>query len=309
MSKHSILLVDDEESIRYSISKDLRNSGYEVSLAENGKEAIKRLREKPYSLIITDMVMENVDGFQVLKAAKKFSPESEAILITGFGELPSAVRAFKLGVFDYVEKPCSKQFLLNRVQSSLKQFDIKRILEKKKKALLVSNENLKSEVKERKLNEKLLKDFKEELENQVHSRTRELENKNIALGQILGQLEIEKKRLQQAVESNVETVILPILNKIRTRTAKNEIQTLTLLEDKLKEITGFFGLKINNSELQLTPRETEISSLIKSGWSTKEIAGFIGVSPGTVDTHRNNIREKLGLNNQSINLTTYLKSF
>jgi DNA-binding NarL/FixJ family response regulator len=308
MTKHSILLVDDEESIRFAVSKDLKNNGYNVSVAENGEEAIKKLDENPFNLIITDMVMEKVDGLQVLKAAKKVRPEPEAILFTGFGELPSAVKAFKLGVFDYIEKPCSSQSLLTRVQSALNQFDLKQNLEKKKKNLLDSNEKLKIEIKERKLTEKLLNDFKDELENQVHLRTRELENKNIALGQILGRLEIEKKRLQQAVESNVETIILPILKKFRTRSTENEIKTLTLLEEKLREITGCFGLKITNSELQLTPRETEISSLIKSGLSTKEIADFLGVSPGTIDTHRNNIREKLGLNNQSINLTTYLKS-
>ena len=86
MKKKTILLVDDEEIILKSLGRDLKKAGYGVTMAENGESAIAKLEGKRFDLVITDLMMEGLDGIQVLKQAKKSDPELPVIILW----LPSA---------------------------------------------------------------------------------------------------------------------------------------------------------------------------------------------------------------------------
>ncbi len=157
---------------------------------------------------------------------------------------------------------------------------------------------------ERKQSEKVLN----ESEKQLKKQNILLHEKNIALREVMNQLIFEKKNLEERVLSNVDKLILPLLNKLKNRDANIEKEFIHLLEDNLVQLTSPFGSKISKKMLKLTPREIEICNMIKSGLSSKEIAGLLNISYRSVETYRNFIRKKLGIINKKVNLATYLST-
>jgi len=101
----TILVVDDEENAREGLSKILSKEGYSVEVASDGKEAIDRLKKVRFDLVITDMRMPQMDGFEVLREIKKMSEDIGVIMITAFGEVDSYFEAMNLGAFEYINKP------------------------------------------------------------------------------------------------------------------------------------------------------------------------------------------------------------
>jgi DNA-binding CsgD family transcriptional regulator len=143
-------------------------------------------------------------------------------------------------------------------------------------------------------------------EKKIRDRTQELENKNQALQEILSQIEIEKKEIRDAITVNSEKLLLPLIKKLRNKS--KDTKTFDLLESNIRELTSEFGGKISSKLLKLSPKELELCNLIKNGFESKEIATLHGISKKTVDTHRRNIRHKLGIANSETNLTVYLNS-
>lgn len=135
-----------------------------------------------------------------------------------------------------------------------------------------------------------------------------LQDKNVALREVMNQLISEKKSLEAKMLTNVDHLLLPLLRKINTKGSSIDKGYLQLLEDNLKSLTSSFGSEISKKMHKLTPREIEVCNFIKSGLSSKEIGGLLNITHRSVETYRNFIRKKLGLTNQKINLTTYLKS-
>jgi len=105
MNVPKILVVDDDPIIRDSLSEFLKLEGYQCQGAGSFHEALKELEKQPYNLIITDVNMPEVDGFELLRVVKKRYPEIVAIVITGYGTIESAVEAIKMGAYDYLTKP------------------------------------------------------------------------------------------------------------------------------------------------------------------------------------------------------------
>lgn len=123
---YNILLADDDLLILRSISSSLEEEGYNVTTAANGETAIKLLEEKNFDLILTDLVMEPIDGIGVLKKAKEINPEIMVIILTGFGDLISAIEALRLDADDYLLKPCEPEELSFRISSCLEKLELKR---------------------------------------------------------------------------------------------------------------------------------------------------------------------------------------
>jgi DNA-binding NtrC family response regulator len=104
--KPHILVVDDEREIRDFLSKALtRIAGFQVELAENGEEALKKVEKGRFDLILTDLKMPMVDGLQLITEISQSNPEILTVLMTGHGTIDSAIEAMKYGAFDYILKP------------------------------------------------------------------------------------------------------------------------------------------------------------------------------------------------------------
>ncbi len=121
MSRQSILVIDDEALILDTMSKDLADQGYQVNTAKNGEEGIRKFREGKHDLVITDLVMEGLDGIQVAKEVKELKPDTKIIFITGYGTRGSVIEALRLGASDYFLKPYNRTELFQRVSACFKE--------------------------------------------------------------------------------------------------------------------------------------------------------------------------------------------
>src|SRR4029078_3167910 len=101
----TILVIDDEKSIRDMLSIMLKRQGYHVSVAENGKTALNAINKNVFDLVISDIRLPDMTGIHILKHSKKTSPETDFILITALSSQQTAVEAVKNGAADYVYKP------------------------------------------------------------------------------------------------------------------------------------------------------------------------------------------------------------
>ena len=135
MKKRSILLVDDDPAILKGTGQYLEEIGYEIKLAGSGETAIGLLKAEPCELVITDLVMEKVNGLEVLKIAKELNPEIMGIVLTGFGDMATAIEALRLGVDDYLLKPCSPEELELRVARCFERLDLNRKIKSYEKIL------------------------------------------------------------------------------------------------------------------------------------------------------------------------------
>ena len=124
--QYEILLVDDEHSILDTIGPLLEVKGYGVTSVDNGKAAIELVAKRNFDLVITDLVMDEPDGIEVLKNTKELSPETMVIILTGYGDMESAIKAFRLGADDYLVKPCDIQEIYFRVSKCLEKQGLKR---------------------------------------------------------------------------------------------------------------------------------------------------------------------------------------
>jgi DNA-binding NtrC family response regulator len=132
-----ILIIEDEAAIRRVLVKILseENDTYQVEEAEDGLIGIEKIRKDDYDLVLCDIKMPKMDGVEVLEAAKKIKPEIPMVMISGHGDLDTAVNTMRLGAFDYISKPPDLNRLLNTVRIALDR-----------KELVVENKMLKKKV-------------------------------------------------------------------------------------------------------------------------------------------------------------------
>jgi DNA-binding response OmpR family regulator len=114
-----ILVVDDEEMIRFFLTDVLSGEGYEVTTVSDGQEAVTLLEQEGFDLIITDMVMPGLNGIEVLRAAKRIDPQRPVIVITGYPSVETVRRLVKLGADDYVTKPFNVEVIIVTVAKLL----------------------------------------------------------------------------------------------------------------------------------------------------------------------------------------------
>ena len=120
-----ILIVDDEESIRYTFEAFLSEEGYTVSSAADYEEGIALLREKDVDLIFADIILPGKSGIDLLKAAREIVPGVPVIMITGAPSVDTATESLRIGAFDYIVKPIRQQSLMRSVNIALKHKAVK----------------------------------------------------------------------------------------------------------------------------------------------------------------------------------------
>ena len=116
-----VLVVDDEQSMRDLLAIMLRQTGFEVSVADGGETAVERLKTETFDLVVTDLRMRKLDGLAVLKAAREHSPRTVVLVVTAYASTETAVEAMKLGAYDYITKPFKLDELKVTVANALER--------------------------------------------------------------------------------------------------------------------------------------------------------------------------------------------
>jgi DNA-binding CsgD family transcriptional regulator len=168
---------------------------------------------------------------------------------------------------------------------------------------------------ERKCTEDELAKYREGLEQLVAERTQDLEAKtkaleelNISLKVLLRHREEDKKELEDRFVMNIKKLVMPFAEKMKkTRLDERQLAYLSIMEKHLNDITSSLTKKMH--QFNFTPREVEIASLLNEGKTTKDIAKIIGIATSSINTHRNQIRKKLGISKKKVNLRSHLQSF
>ena len=166
----AILLIEDEVRLRNNLQILLQREGYRVTTAQNGAQGIQKAAEKPYDLVITDIVTPEMDGFQVMDYLKAHLPDTVVLAMTGFVSTASAIEALRRGAYDYLSKPFDIDIM---------KITIERALEKVRL-------------------QKAVRRHMSELEQKVEERTRELTEANQKLEKSLVDLKAAQEHLIQA---------------------------------------------------------------------------------------------------------------
>jgi CheY-like chemotaxis protein len=111
-----MLIVDDEETIRWALAELFMQDGWAVRSAADGQEAVQQMEEEVFEFMITDLKMPGLPGVEVVRRARQTSPAMGVMVLTGYASLETAVEAVRLGAWDYVTKPCDVRYLRSRVE-------------------------------------------------------------------------------------------------------------------------------------------------------------------------------------------------
>jgi two-component system response regulator FixJ len=121
ISKLHIFFVDDEPKVRELVGGTLEQAGFKASCFASAADCLEQLRADKCDLLITDVKLPGMSGIELLTEAKRLAPSLPVLVVTGYGDIPMAVRVMKAGAADFIEKPLERQVLLSAVEFALKQ--------------------------------------------------------------------------------------------------------------------------------------------------------------------------------------------
>jgi DNA-binding NarL/FixJ family response regulator len=285
-----ILVADDEVIIATQIEECLTSNNYQVvGIATSGEEAFEMAMDLKPDLMLMDIVMPGkLDGISSASKINK-ALNIPVIFLTAYADEEMIERAKPIGPYAYVLKPLQERQLLAAIEIALH----KNIMQQK------------------------LKEAHDMLERRVEERTRELriksenlEEMNTALKVLLKKREEDKNELEEKVIYNVKELILPFLEKLKRSKLDHRQQTcVDIIASNLNDIVAPFAKTLSTRYLNLTPSEIQIANLVKHGKTTKDIADLLNLSTRTIESHRDSIRQKLGIKNKRANLRTHLMSY
>jgi len=142
----SVLVVDDERAIRFLLAELLNRENHSVEMAADGKFAIEKLHDKDYDLVVSDLHMQEIDGIGVLKATKEKNKNTEVLILTGNGSIPTAVEAMRLGAFDYIIKPLDLEGFRVKVRHALERRSMRLQIETQRREILAHQEMIRRDL-------------------------------------------------------------------------------------------------------------------------------------------------------------------
>src|ERR1700756_2316115 len=115
----SILIIEDEPDIREMLQWGLGNQGHQVMVAADGKEALEKIRQEDFEVVVSDIRIPGIDGLEVLRATKDIAPATEVVMMTAYAELQYAIECIRGGAFDFIQKPLTIAALNSTIDRAL----------------------------------------------------------------------------------------------------------------------------------------------------------------------------------------------
>lgn len=345
--EETICIVEDESSFRMLLKAILTQAGYAVLTAEDGNVALEMVERHHIDLILLDIQMPGINGFEVCKkiiAERDKARTIPIIFVSAFEAIQNEEQALQEGAVDFIEKPIVPALLLARIKTQLELHRARRELWGQNEKLIEFTNHLALEIEDRCKAEESLRDYQMRLEGIVDERTAELlnvnrqlqqeieerkqtekalktsqlalgkkstnlEEANIALKILLDKREQERRSFEEQVSEKIMHLVEPYLEKlIKSDLDERQRKLAELIALNLQDVLSPLVRCAVAQNIKFSPVETQVATFIKQGKSSKEIAEFMCISPRTVDVHRRNIRKKIGVVNKKINLQTLLSS-
>ncbi len=138
--KKKILIIDDEEPIRFALSTILKEQGHEVDSCETGGSGLEKLIEKPYNLVLLDYNLPDMDGLKVAQRIRELDKDVSIVFVSAYGTTDVILRAVRLGAFDFIEKPIHSEELFSSIERwcTSRKEQVEQTLEKVRRALTAS---------------------------------------------------------------------------------------------------------------------------------------------------------------------------
>jgi sigma-B regulation protein RsbU (phosphoserine phosphatase) len=136
----SVLVVDDERAIRFLLAELLNRDNHKVDMAADGRFAVEKLQAGEFDLVISDLHMQEMDGISVLKATKERNRNTEVLILTGNGTIPTAVEAMRLGAYDYITKPLDIENFRMKVRQALERRAMRMEIESQRREIHAQQE-------------------------------------------------------------------------------------------------------------------------------------------------------------------------
>jgi DNA-binding NarL/FixJ family response regulator len=276
----TLLIEDNPGDVRLirEMLNEANPGACQITVFDRLASALPALEQGVFDVVLLDLTLPDSTGLATLSRLGSTVVTAAVIVLTGLNDEAAAVEALREGAQDYLVKDLMSPEVLWR--------SIRYAIERKQVEL------------------KLLA-----RERELESQTRDLEEVNAALKVLLKQREADKTELEERIVGNFRELVRPLLEKLKT-SGLNDRQKMfvEIAENELNNILAPFLRKVSTGHLKLTPTEIQVANLVKHGKSTKEIAGLMHLSVKTIQVNRNNIRRKLGIINQKVNLRTFLLS-
>ena len=286
-----ITIVDDDLPVCETLTEVIRNWGLCAEFFTEPDAALKHIRDNGCDIILLDVYISDVCGLDLIpQISNEASDDLKIIIITGFADKDTAIRALKLGAFDLLEKPFHNELLYHSIVRAMKSLE-------NEKGLRTLIDDLKQSRLE-------LLAHHQQLEN-VNV---QLRHTNSALSIFANNIELEREDVEKRITVKLRNLIIPLLQRLKDDKVfsryKGQLDMLTM---QIEDLTSGFTTDSHVAEI-LSFTEQRVATLIKKGITTEDIARQLHISESTVRTHRRNIRKKLEINKVQYSLKNFLNS-
>ena len=280
-------IVDDDQLICDTLTETIRGWGLCAEGFTQPEAALENIRNNKSDIVLLDVFISDVCGLDLIP---QLGSDLKIIIITGFADKDTAIRALKLGAFDLLEKPFQNELLYYSILRALTAL----ATERESKRLIDDLKQSRSELLAHQL--------------RLENLNTQLLDTNRALSIFAKNIEREREEIEKRIALKLRNLIIPMVMKLRDDQALQKYGfQLDMLTTQIEDLTSGFAMD-SRVALTLSFTELRIASLVKNGVTTEEIARQLHIAESTVRTHRKNIRKKLNINNAQYSLRNFLNS-
>jgi FixJ family two-component response regulator len=285
-----LLIVDDDRNLCDALQETFDGWGIETKAMTRPQTVISHIKKTCYNVVLLDIVMPDKSGFDLIPDIHELCPDTKIIIMTGYADKEKAVKAIRLGVFDFLEKPINMTVLSHAVKRAMHTY--------------MMEEELKRTVKELEHSEGECIAYGQRLEDI----NEQLLETNKALSVLAENLERTREESEKRIVLKVRSLIVPIVEKLQgDRTLSRYQADLNTLMAHIEDLTSGLGRDTRIAG-NLSSTELRIASMIMNELTSQEIANQLHISLSTVKTHRRNIRRKLNIQHSGQGLRGFLEA-
>jgi FixJ family two-component response regulator len=290
MSQASLLVLDDDAQLGRMLQSALAAWGIGAEIFQEPRQALDRLQQHAYDVVLLDIVMPDMNGMEVLVHLREVCPETKVIMMTGYADKTVAIEALRAGAFDFLEKPIELDVLSHTVNRALEAQTMERAHRQTLEELRCSQEKLQAHA------------------NDLEQLNTELRETHQAMLVLARNADRARYEMEERMIMHLRALILPLVEDMRHDDRLQAYEAhLAMLGQAIEDAVA--GLATHLATLpSLSTREMRIALMIKNGMTTEDIAMNLHISPETVKTHRRNIRKKLGLIGNGDQLRVHFRS-